>query len=200
MNSFIENLISREVLKTPRIIDAFKKVDRINFVRGEDKERAYSDIPLPIGFGATISQPYTVAFMLEKLLPERGERILDVGSGSGWVTALLAEIVGESGKIHAVEIVDELVDWGRQNVLEKGYKNVEFHKASKVLGLPDEAPFDRIIAGASAEEIPDELVYQLKVGGVMVAPVQNSILRIVRDSKEHFSKEEYPGFAFVPLL
>jgi len=112
----IKHLIARNVLKTKAIIDAFQAVDRIDFVPLKYLDEAYGDYPLPIGYGQTISQPFTVAFMLELLQPQKGDKILDVGSGSGWTTALLAHIVQEEGSVRGIELIPELVAFGKKNL------------------------------------------------------------------------------------
>jgi protein-L-isoaspartate(D-aspartate) O-methyltransferase len=158
---------------------------------------------LPIGYGQTISQPLTVAIMLELLDPKKGQKILDVGSGSGWTTALLSYVVGEEGKVVALEIKKELVEFGKENAdkykfVEKGI--AEFYEADGNKGFPKEAPYDRIIVSASAECVPNALKEQLKVGGKMVIPVQNSLWYMEKKSDNDFYKEEFRGFVFVPLL
>jgi len=179
---------------------AFRNIDRKDFVPEEYLDQACGDYPLPIGFGQTISQPSTVAFMFELLNPKEGDKVLDVGSGSGWTTALLADIVGEKGRVFGVELVLELVELGRKNLSKYDkYLNAQIYLAGKHLGLPGKAPFDRILVSASGEEIPEELIKQLKVGGVMVVPVLNSVWKIKRVSESGVEKEEYPGFVFVPL-
>jgi len=115
MESLVNNLISQGYLKTPHVIRAFRKIDRADFVLPEFSNSAAANVPLPIGHGQTISQPLTVAFMLELLQPEAGDKILDVGSGSGWTTALLAEIVGKRGQVFSMEIVPELCKFGKEN-------------------------------------------------------------------------------------
>jgi protein-L-isoaspartate(D-aspartate) O-methyltransferase len=187
------------VLKTPRIIKAFEKIDRKYFVPQGFKENLYVDAPLPIGKGQTISQPSTVAFMLELLEPQEGDSILDIGSGSGWTTALLSEIVTQKGKITGLERVDELVAIRRKNLAQFGFKNATIEKAGEQLGKPGEK-FDKILVSASAPEIPFELFDQLKIGATLVIPVQNSILKFKKLSDTQVQKEEYPGFAFVPLI
>jgi len=203
INPFVSNLISQGVLKTPRIIEAFEKIDRADFVPLELKSEAYINEPLYIGEGQTISQPYTVAFMLELLQPKSGDKIFEVGFGSGWQTALLAEIIGESGKVFAVERIPKLFRFGRKNIakynfIKKGIVKTIGSDASR--GLPRHAPFDKIIAGASAQEIPEEWLKELKVGGRLVTPVKNSIWLYVKKSSQEFEKQEFPGFVFVPLV
>lgn len=196
----IKHLISSGVLKTPEIIDAFKKIDRADFILPELINQAYEDHPLKTKEGQTISQPSTVAFMLELLDPQKGERILDVGSGSGWATALLAAIIGEKGKVWGVEIVDNLVSFGQKNLAKYKFANAKIQKAGKSLGLADQSLFDKILVSAAASSLPTELVNQLKIGGTMVIPIGNSIWKIKKISKEKIEKEEYFGFVFVPLI
>jgi len=196
----VEKLVKERHLKTPLIIQAFKKVDRKDFVLPEYRDSAYLDEALPIGFGQTISQPLTVAFMMELLASQGGGRILDVGSGSGWTIALLGEIAGQSGKVFGVERIPELVAFGRNNLAKYKFENAEILLVGKELGLPQEAPFDRILVSAAAEELPQELINQLKVGGRMVIPIKNSIWQIDKISEQEIKREEYVGFSFVPLI
>lgn len=194
------------ILKTPSIIEAFEKVDRKDFVPEELKDKAYLNTPLPIGYGQTISQPLTVAFMLELLQPQAGDKILEVGSGSGWQTALLAHIVSggnERGKVIAVELIPELMIFGRKNVAKYGFIKkgvVEFHSFNATKGMPENAPFNKIISAASGGEIPQAWKEQLAIGGRLVAPVKGSIVLLTKKSETEFKAEEYPGFAFVPLI
>lgn len=195
----IKHLISSNVLKSKNIIEAFEAVDRADFVLEQYLYEAYEDHPLQIGFGLTISQPTTVAFMLELLQPKAGDKILDVGSGSGWTTALLAKIIGPRGIVFGVEIIPELVDFGRKNLQKYKFLNAKISQAKNMLGLPKEAPFDKILVSAAADTLPEELVGQLKIGGRMVLPIKNSIWRIDKISATEISREEFPGFVFVPL-
>ncbi len=181
------------------IEQAFREIDRADFVLSEYREMAYQDTALPIGHGATISQPTTVLFMLNQLQPSRSEKILDVGSGSGWTTALLAKIVGDSGEVIGTEIVPELVKFGNKNLKKYNFKNAKIILAGKRLGLSRQAPFDRILVSAAAAKLPDELPKQLTVGGRIIIPVQGSIWKIDRISKNKFDEQEFPGFLFVPL-
>lgn len=201
--NLLHELIREGYLKTPSIIEAFKKTDRADFVPEELREVAYSNTPLPIGEGQTISQPLTVAFMLELLEPKEEEKILDIGAGSGWTAALLAEIVGEKGKVIAIERIPELVNFAEQNIakynfIEKGIVKVVQGDGSK--GFKAEAPYDKIIAAAAAREIPRAWKEQLKIGGRIVAPVSSSVVMLHKTEQDHFEKKEYFGFAFVPLI
>lgn len=183
-----------------RIDEAFEAVDRANFVPKDLRGLVDVDAPLPIGFGQTNSQPYTVRLMLEWLDAQPGEKVLDVGSGSGWTTALLAYLVGLKGRVYAVERVPELVEFGQENCQRARVKNARFFTAGDEFGLPEEVPFDRILVSASADELPQELIDQLKVGGKMVIPAQNDILEITKKSAANLNIEKHEGFAFVPLL
>lgn len=196
----IKSMIKQGHLKTPSIIEAFKSVDRHDFILPEYEDETYGDYPLPIGDGQTISQPSTVAFMMELLQPQEGESILDLGSGSGWTTALLSEMVGERGFVYGVELVPELVNFSRDNLLTYGFDNVEiFQASSDVLGLPEHGPYDKILVSAAGYDLPEELLEQLKVRGRMVIPVNDSILKVDRINEEDVIEEKYQGFNFVPL-
>ena len=199
----INELLQSDYLNTLRIINAFEKVDRADFVSKESQWEAYENFPLSIGHGQTISQPATVAFMLEKLQPEKGNKILDVGSGSGWQTAMLAEIVGPKGQVIGMEIKDDLVKLGQRNVAKYSYPNLKIIKGNGWQGLPDEVPFDRIVVAAAAATVPDALKQQLKVGGRLVIPVgrgMQDIIVVDRVDKDHFNEQYFPGFVFVPLI
>ncbi len=196
----IKSMIKRGYLKTPSIIEAFKSVDRHDFILPEYEDESYGDYPLPIGDGQTISQPSTVAFMLELLQPQEGDIVLDVGSGSGWTSALLSEIVGERGFVYGVELVPELVNFSRDNLLTYGFDNVEIFQASVgVLGLPEHGPYDKILVSAAGYDLPEELVEQLKIRGRMVIPINDSIFKIDKVGEDDIREERYQGFVFVPL-
>jgi len=203
MEELIANLIKDRYLKTPRLIEAFGKIKREDFVPDDLKNEADINAPLPIGFGQTISQPLTVAFMLELLQPQPGEKILDIGSGSGWQTALLAYCVGVEGKIFGIERIAELMEFGKKNIAKYNFikkEIVEIILGDGTKGLEKEAPFDKIIAAASAREIPEAWRRQLKIGGRIVAPVEDSIWLLVKKSDTEFEEKEFPGFVFVPLI
>ena len=190
-------MISAGVLNSKDIIKAFENIDRSDFIKPEYISEAYEDYPLPIGQGQTISQPTTVAFMLELLQPKRGHKILDVGSGSGWTTALLAQIVGRKGKVIGTEIVSDLVKFGQQNLAKYDLPQAKIVK-SNLVGYPEEAPYDRILVSASANKLPKELIEQLASDAIMVLPIESSIFKI-KAKKGKIETEEFPGFSFVPL-
>ncbi|PIV41943.1 MAG: protein-L-isoaspartate O-methyltransferase [Candidatus Nealsonbacteria bacterium CG_4_10_14_0_2_um_filter_40_15] len=198
-----DDLIKEGWLKTPDIIAAFRKIKRADFLPEDMRDLAELNEALSIGFGQTISQPLVVAFMLELLAPKEGEKILDVGSGSGWTSALLGEIVGELGKVIAIELVSELKEFGEKNAAKYGFVKegrVEFICADGSKGYPKEAPFDKILASASAAKLPQAWLEQLKIGGRVVLPIDSSIWLFTKKSEEEFDQIEYPGFVFVPLI
>lgn len=200
MHPLIVTLTPAGLLRSPAIIAAFRAIDRADFVRPEYRNEAYLDYSLPIGSGQTISQPATVATMLELLAPRAGDRVLDVGSGSGWTTALLAHIVGNEGSVYGTERVPELVRFGSGNIARYHFLHASIHHAQPTLGLPDQAPFDRILVSAASNTIPEELLDQLRPGGTMVLPVHTSVVRIEKHFDASLALKELPGFAFVPLV
>lgn len=199
--ALVEHLIESGALKTPALIDAFYAIDRADFVRPESYHEAYGDYPLPIGGGGTISQPSTVAIMLELLAPARGDTILDVGSGSGWTTVLLAHVVGSKGKVWGVEIVPELITFGRKNLGKYDLPHAHIVAAREdALGLPEQGSFDNILVSAAAQEEPAELIEQLKPGGRLVIPIDNSVWKIDKRADGTIDRKELSGFVFVPLI
>jgi len=204
--ALIEDLKRYRVLKSKNIEDALWEVDRANFVLPEDKQFSYADNAMPIGHGQTISQPLTVVFMLELLNAKKGNVIMDIGSGSGWQTTLLANIVGETGRIYAVEIIPELYKFGKQNVSKYPHllERVNFFCQNAKDGLPDIAKrtggFDGIIAAAALSKEPEEWRKQLKTGGVLVYPKDNGIYKEVKVGRNEIKSEFYPGFVFVPFV
>lgn len=177
-----------------KIVKAFKKINRGAFVPSNLQEYAYDDIALPLKRGSTISQPSTIAFMLDLLELEGKEKVLEIGSGSGYVLALLSNLT--NGDIDGVEIIKELADESRK--ILKNYKNIKVFNKDGSKGLPSNAPYDRIIVSASFKEIPTQLYPQLKNNGRIVAPVKGSIYQIKKENGE-ITKREFPGFAFVPM-
>ncbi|HEY3407078.1 MAG TPA: methyltransferase domain-containing protein [Propionicimonas sp.] len=185
-----------------RVMSAMADIPRRRFLPEDMRKHASLDQPLPIGFGATNSQPWTVQFMLELLRVPVGARVLDVGSGSGWTTALIAHLTGPKGTVTGVEVVPELVAIGRANVaaLDLPWARIEPAVPNR-LGLPDEAPFDRILVSAEPGDIPTELEAQLAVGGRMVLPA-SGVMWVVDRDHDGWHREPVTGyrFSFVPLI
>jgi protein-L-isoaspartate(D-aspartate) O-methyltransferase len=204
--SFIDDLIKDGWLKTPKIIEAFKKIKREDFLPEEMKNLADVNEALPIGFSQTISQPLTVAFMLELLQPKPGDKILDIGAGSGWTTALLSFIVRQKngGKVIAIEIIKELKEFGEKNVDKYGFIEdgvVKYVLGDGSKGFKIDSSYDKILVSASSlSGVPEELKNQLRIGGRLVLPIKDSIWLYIKKSDNEFQKKEYPGFVFVPLV
>lgn len=179
-----------------KIINAFSKVKREDFIDKNLKQYAYENNPLSIGYGATISQPYTIAFMLNLLELTDNQKILEIGSGSGYVLALINEM-SKNSKIYGIERIEELVEKS-SNVL-KSKKNITVICGDGSKGLKKYAPYNRILISASAEKIPPYLYIQLKDNGIIVCPIKNSIFQIKRKGLR-LEKKEFRGFIFVPLI
>jgi len=166
------------------------------------QEFAYKDSPLPIAAGQTISQPYIVAFMIETLALRGGERVLEIGTGSGYAAAVLGEIASE---VYTVERIEQLADYATKTLNSLGYHHVHVRCGDGTLGWPEQAPFDAIIVAAGAPAIPESLKLQLKVGGRLVIPVGNDLtsqelIRISRKSQTKFKSEDLADVRFVPLI
>jgi protein-L-isoaspartate(D-aspartate) O-methyltransferase len=203
MSKLINGLIKQGYLKSDILIEAFFNIERKEFLPKELENQSEANIALPIGYGQTISQPLTVAFMLELLDLQPGQKILDIGSGSGWTTALLAYIVKERGKVVALERIKNLMEFGKNNVQKFGFCEkgiVEFYESDGSSGFPAEAPFDRILVSAAAEEIPPALKEQLKIGGKMIIPIDQSLCYLEKKDENNFFEERFSGFEFVPLI
>ena len=179
---------------------AFQQINRKDFVPEHLKDLAIVDEALPIGYGQTISQPTTIKMMLSWLDVQLGDKILDIGSGSGWSSALLAYITGPKGWVYAVERMPELLILGRTNCQKAGLKNIKFFQAGKEYGLTEYAPYNRILVSAAADKLPELLIDQLKIGGKMVIPVRNDILEITKTGADSFDGITHPGFIFVSLI
>ncbi|CAA9322842.1 MAG: Protein-L-isoaspartate O-methyltransferase [uncultured Nocardioidaceae bacterium] len=178
---------------------AFQAVPRVGFLPAQARPQAAHDGPIDIGHGQTNSQPRTVANMLTLLQVRRGQRVLDVGAGSGWTTALLAYLTGSTGQVCGVEAVPELVEVGQANLAATGQPWASITQSSEeVLGLPDEAPFERILVSAEARTLPEQLAAQLGDGGRMVIPVAGTMLVVVRRGSE-LDVSRHGSYRFVPL-
>ena len=189
------------IIRDNKVLEAFTKVKREDFVLQEYKDNAYDDIALPSKANQTISQPTTVLIMTQALEVKPGQKILEVGAGSGYQAAILSVIVGKKGRIYTTEILKEPYDFAKQNL--KNYKNVKVFHTDGSKGLKDFAPYDRVIVTAAAKNIPQALLEQLKTGGIMVIPVGESryvqqMLKI-KKTKEKNIIENLGDFVFVPL-
>ncbi len=216
----VDYLIKQNWLQTPRIIRAFQKIKRADFLPGEFKDYAELNQSFPIGWGQSISQPLMVAFILERLQPENGDKILEIGSGSGWDTALLAEIISQKneksgaeqkkGIIISLEAIPEIKESAQQNIAKYGFfetKLVELYSADGYNGYQKMAErtdlaggFDKIFSTSSLKELPQAWKDQLKIGGTIVAPIGSSIWQITKTGKNKFEEVEFPDFAFTPMF
>jgi len=198
--NMVASQIERRGVKDPFVLDAMRAVPRHCFVPAEYRERAYADGPLPIGQGQTISQPYMVAMMTEALQLKGGETVLEVGTGSGYQSAVLAKIAGQ---VYSIERHGELAYRARGVLAELAYKNIDIVVGDGTLGLVGKGPFDAIIVTAAAPHIPGCLREQLKDGGRLLVPVggqfMQSLTRVTRRG-EHFEEESLLGCVFVPLI
>ena len=194
----VETQIKARGVKDPRVLSALLKVERHRFVPEEYLNSAYSDQPLPIDEGQTISQPYIVALMTELLELKGNEKVLEIGTGSGYQAAVLAELAKE---VYSIEIVEPLASTARNRLLELGYQNIKIRAGDGYLGWPEGAPFDAIIITCAPDHIPEPLVEQLKEGGRMVLPVgayAQELKRIVKRSGKIETTDIIP-VVFVPM-
>ena len=181
------------------VAEAFEAVPRAGFLPRGSRWRAGHDSPVFIGHGQTNSQPRTVADMLRLLDVRTGQRVLDVGSGSGWTTALLAHLVGPTGSVVGVELLPDLAEWGAGNLAARDVPWASIHVATPgVLGDPDGAPYDRILVSADADHVPEPLVDQLADPGRLVVPVRGMMLLVEVDSGR-VTTSEHGRYRFVPL-
>ncbi len=195
-----EQLIPRGITD-PAVLSAFLEVPRERFVPEELQKYAYEDGPLSIGFGQTISQPYMVAAMTQLLDLKPEDRTLEIGTGSGYQTAILARLCR---KVYTVERIPGLLERTKETLNRLGYKNIYFRLADGTLGWEEESPYDKIIVTAAAPEVPSALIDQLKRGGVMVIPVGNrygqDLLVVEKDEKNGIKMESRMRCVFVPLI
>ena len=181
---------------------AFRAVARADFLRPEDEARAGLDAPIAIGSGQTNSQPRTVFAMLELLDVQPGQRILDVGSGSGWTTALLAHLVGPSGTVIGTELEPDLVAFGSTNLAKYDFPGASIRQADQgTLGAPEDAPFDRILVSAEARSLPGPLLDQLADDGTMMIPIGAPMTRVEKHGagRDDVSITTHGLYSFVPL-
>jgi protein-L-isoaspartate(D-aspartate) O-methyltransferase len=198
-----EEMVKRQIeargVESPRVLEAMRSVPRHRFVPEEVRGKAYEDRPLPIGHRQTISQPYIVAVMTELLDPEPGDKVLEIGTGSGYQAAVLSGLVE---KIYSIEIIPELAEGARRALAAGGYENVQVITGDGYAGLPDEAPFDGIVVTAAPKEVPAPLIEQLAVGGRLVIPVGgwSQDLRVLERTEEGVRTTKLFPVRFVPLV
>ena len=201
-----ERMVDRQIaargVRDEKVLAAMRKVPRERFLPSPRGEAAYEDTPLPIGAGQTISQPYVVAYMIECLGLAGGEKVLEIGTGSGYAAAVLAEIAGE---VYTIERIPGLAEAAAASLEGLGYDNVHVRCGDGTLGWQDEAPFAGIVVTAGGPEVPEALANQLTVGGRLVIPVGASkgyqrLVRVTRVAETGFETEDLIGVRFVPLL
>ncbi len=199
--NMVETQLKTRGIKDKRVLYAFKKVPRHLFVTPEKRHQAYEDHPLPIGLNQTISQPYIVALMTQSLQLKGDERVLEIGTGSGYQAAILAELAEH---VYTVERFEELSQYASSLLKELGYDNVSVKTGDGSKGWPEKAPFQGIIVTAAASRIPPALLDQLSPNGKLVVPVGDylaqELLRISKDEEGRIIKEESGGCRFVPLI
>ena len=200
--AMVATQIAARGIRSPRVLDAMREVPREAFVPEYLRHSAYEDSPLPIGFGQTISQPHVVAFMIVALELSGGEKVLEIGTGSGYAAAVVAQI---AGKVYTIERIRELADGARAALAGLGYDNVEVRHGDGTNGWPEEAPFDAVTVAAGAHEVPEALKQQLRTGGRLVIPVGRTahlqqLVRITRLSADRFDQEGLVPVRFVPLI
>ena len=198
----VDRQIEARGVRSQKVLDAMRRVPRELFLPEDTREFAYEDSPLPIEAKQTISQPYIVAFMTEGLALEGGEKVLEIGAGSGYAAAVLAEIAGE---VYTIERIEELATHAASTLADLNYNNVEVINADGTLGLPEHAPFDAIVVTAGGPEVPETLKKQLKIGGRMVIPVGSyqgiqELVRVTRLSQDDYKQEDLADVRFVPLV
>ena len=191
--------IKRRAVTDERVLESMRKVERHLFVPEDLKNLAYTDNPLPIGYKQTISQPYIIAFMTQAIQPGPGDRMLEIGTGSGYQAAVLAEIVKE---VYTIEILQPLAESSRLLLEDMEYKNIRVKRGDGYKGWKEYAPFDAIVVTAAPPMLPEELVSQLKTGGRMIVPVGESYqeLYLITKTETGFAKKALLPVAFVPMV
>ncbi|HUV39576.1 MAG TPA: protein-L-isoaspartate(D-aspartate) O-methyltransferase [Planctomycetota bacterium] len=198
--SMVHNQLERRDIRDLRVLDAFRRVPRECFVREEDVDRAYDDRPIPIGYGQTISQPYMVALMTQCLELTGTEKVLEVGTGSGYQAAVLCELAAD---VYSIERHEPLSERAAMTLQYRGYTNFTLRRGDGTLGWPEQAPFDRIIVTAAAPQVPPSLLRQLADDGILVipvGPVGMQMLKVIRRHAGATSDEDVCSCVFVKLI
>jgi len=200
-NQMVETQLKNRKIKSEAVLEAMRTVPRHLFVPQNMQRHAYNDSPLPIGFEQTISQPYIVAFMTEQLEPVPGMKILEIGTGSGYQAAILAELGCE---VYTIELLEELAESAQKVLTALNYKNVHVKCGNGYLGWPEHAPFDAIIVTAAPEKIPEKLIEQLKEGGKMIVPVgpvkSVQSLKLLTKRNNRIVERDLLPVMFVPMV
>ena len=200
LDHMVRTQMENRGIRDPRVLKTFRSVDRARFVPAGDQRSAYGDFPLAIGLGQTISQPYIVALMTQSLALEGPERVLEIGTGSGYQTAVLAELAAE---VYTVEVRNSLQVKARGVLDALGYANVHYRAGDGRAGWPQQAPFDRVLCAAAAEQIPGAWADQLADGGTIVTPVGgpgSQILVTITKRGKNLERREFCPCRFVPLV
>jgi len=196
----VKTQLKKRGIRNSRVLEAFKRVPRHHFIPKNLADQAYADGPLPIGEGQTISQPYMVAIMTQSAKIVPGNRVLEIGSGSGYQSAILAELGAE---VYTIARVSSLCEQALETLRRLNYQDIHTRAGNGTLGWEEEAPFDAILVTAGAPQIPKPLLDQLAIGGRLVIPLEedySQVLYIVRRSKEGFHRERGERCTFVPLI
>lgn len=201
-DAFVHRQVEARGVRDRHVLDAMRAVPRELFVPEDQRAHAYEDHPLSIGAGQTISQPYIVGFMIESLALQGGEKVLEVGAGSGYAAAVLSKIARE---VFTIERLDALARFATDNLAAAGCSNVQVRHGDGTQGWPGEAPFDAILVSAGGPDVPRSLMRQLKVGGRLVIPVgkdprAQELVRVTRTSDSKWKREEIADVSFVPLV
>lgn len=200
--AMVDRQLRRRGIREPEILDAFRAVPREAFISEEYAHLAYGDHPLPIEAGQTISQPYIVALMIEAAEIKRGDKVLEVGSGSGYAAAVISRI---ASRVIGIERQHDLVEVSRERVAQLGYDNVEIVEGDGTKGVPQEAPFDAILAAASGSHVPKALLEQLSLGGRLVMPVGQpgwvqKLVKVTKREDGSLQQSDLGEVRFVPLI
>lgn len=200
MRRSLVRIVSEKGIRDPRVLDAIGRIPRHFFFEKAFLEHAYQDKAFPIGEGQTISQPYTVAFQTELLALQPGDKVLEIGTGSGYQCCVLLEM---GVRVYTIEYIHKLHERAKVMLNQMGYKGATFVHGDGSKGLPAYAPYDKIIVTAGAPTVPNALLQQLRIGGVLVIPVGDEklqkMLRLTKESDSKIRKEEFSGFSFVKL-